>query len=75
MLLSLGIFTKTVLAAFSPETDFTFNASTGTILKYIGAGGAVEIPAQINGVNVTSINKSTFYNCRALTSITIIVKH
>ena len=42
------------------KADFTFNSSTGTITGYVGAGGAVVIPASINGTPVTAIGEAAF---------------
>jgi uncharacterized protein YjdB len=54
-------------------SDFTYTEANGviTITGYIGAGGSVSIPTQINGKPVTSIGESAFYDCTSLTSITI----
>ena len=53
------------------ESDFEFDASSGTITKYIGAGGDVEIPSKIGGVAVTSIGDCAFEDCSSLVSVTI----
>ena len=60
----------TASAEAAPESDFEFDSETGTITKYLGAGGDVEIPSAIGGVPVKSIG-SVFYGCRSLTSIII----
>ena len=55
------------------HAQFTYitNAdNTITITRYIGAGGAVNIPATINGLPVTSIGESAFWET-ALTGVTI----
>ncbi len=51
--------------------QFEFDASTGTITKYIGAGGDVKIPSTIDGVDVTSIGNQAFKECSSITSVTI----
>ncbi len=63
-------FTATASAQFG---DFTYTTANGavTLTKYGGAGGAVVIPAQIDGLPVTGIGSSAFYFCTSLTSITI----
>jgi hypothetical protein len=45
--------------------------STCILTKYTGSGGAVEIPAKINGRFVTSIFSSAFEDCNSLTSVVI----
>ena len=42
------------------ETDFEFDASTGTITKYIGKTAQVVVPAAIGGVPVRSIGFTAF---------------
>ena len=56
-----------------PNKEFFFkNNSTGiTIIKYNGSADSVNIPSQINGLPVTEIGNSAFFNCTALRSITI----
>lgn len=59
-------------AESSGEWVYTVNAyQTVTITGYQGSGGAVEIPAVIDGKSVTSIGDRAFYGCTKLTSITI----
>ncbi|AKB27733.1 Chitin binding protein [Methanosarcina siciliae T4/M] len=57
----------------SPASDFTYTSdgSSITITKYIGAGGIVLIPAEIEGLPVTTIGTSAFRSCSALTTVTI----
>jgi len=56
-------------------SDFTFNSGTGTITGYTGAGGAVVIPASIDGAPVTAIGDSAFspayQGIQSITSVTI----
>ena len=54
-----------------PESDFTFDSSTGTITKYTGSGGDIEIPQTIGGVDVRSIGINAFYGCEGLESVII----
>jgi len=42
-----------------------------TISGYAGPGGAVNIPSEINGLPVTSIDRLAFLHCTSLTSVTI----
>lgn len=49
----IGMVPMTAITAVgaeaSPESDFTFDSSTGTITKYTGSGGDVVIPSTIGG--------------------------
>ncbi len=58
-------------AVTAPESDFEFDAATGTITKYIGPGGEVEIPGTIGGIAVTGIGESAFPFNTDVTSIII----
>ena len=53
--------------------DYTYTTNNGsvTITGYKGSGGAVTIPASINGLSVTSIGTRAFQYCTGLTTITI----
>ncbi|AKB51994.1 Chitin binding protein [Methanosarcina barkeri str. Wiesmoor] len=57
----------------SPASDFTYTSdgSSITITKYIGSDGIVIIPAEIEGLPVTTIGTSAFQGCSALTTVTI----
>ena len=46
-------------------------ADEAVISSYTGPGGAVTIPATIDGYTVTSIGSGAFRNCSCLTSVTI----
>ncbi len=59
------------VSAASPENDFTFDATTGTITKYIGSDGDVEIPATIGGIGVVAIGEYAFSGCSSVTNINI----
>jgi hypothetical protein len=54
------------------QAQFTYTNINGTITitGYTGSGGAVTIPSTINGLPVTSIGASAFYNA-FVTSVTI----
>lgn len=69
--LVLVMSVSSVAFGASPESDFEFDSSTGTITKYVGPGGAVEIPSTIGGVAVNSIGEWSFFGCTNLTSATI----
>lgn len=49
-------------ATTSPESDFTFDASNGTITVYKGTQTNIVIPESIGGVPVTSIGYKLFEN-------------
>ena len=57
------------------QFNYTTNNGTITITGYTGSGGAVTIPDRIpdttNGLPVTSIGSSAFFDCTSLTSVTI----
>jgi hypothetical protein len=58
--------------AVQAQFNYTTNDSgTITITRYTGLGGAVTIPATINGRAVTSIGGNAFGWCTGLTSVTI----
>jgi len=46
----------------NPAEDFTFDANGGTIEEYVGPGGEVVIPREIDGVMVKRIGVSAFVN-------------
>jgi hypothetical protein len=54
-----------------PRFIYTTNNGTITIAGYVGPGGAVVIPATINGLPVTSIGPYAFQYCTSMTSVTI----
>lgn len=53
--------------------DYTYSQSNGkiTITKYSGTEEVVEIPAEINGVPVTTIGTRAFQNCTTIKQLTI----
>ncbi len=55
------------------EFQFYTNSVDGTITleRYIGPGGAVTIPGEINGRPVTAIGPNAFYSCTTLTGVAI----
>ncbi|HWQ30732.1 MAG TPA: leucine-rich repeat protein, partial [Negativicutes bacterium] len=59
------------VSAASSEGDFYFDAVTGTITGYGGAGGAVEIPSTINSTAVTAIGEDAFQGLNNIESIII----
>jgi hypothetical protein len=70
---AISCFTITAIAtnaAVASSSDFTFNADKGEITKYIGAGGDVVIPSEINGVAVKAIGEA-FSGNLTVTSVVI----
>ncbi len=59
------------VSATSPESDFTFEDSTGTIIRYVGSAKDVEIPSTIRGKDVTVIGEMAFKECTSIINITI----
>ena len=53
------------------ESDFTFDAATGTITGYTGTAAYVEIPATIGGVQVKSIGKSAMFKHPYIVVVTL----
>src|SRR5271156_3477425 len=72
-LLSLLLLAAPVTQAqsYSYPYIFTINSDeTVTITAYVGNGGAVSVPAMIDGILVTGIGLG-FYGCENVTSVTI----
>jgi hypothetical protein len=53
------------------QFDFATNNGSITITSYIGSGGDVTIPSTTNGLLVTSIGYTAFYDCDSVTCVTI----
>ena len=58
-------------AAFAAADEDDFQFSNGVITGYVGSGGDVEIPDQIGGIPVTTIDYYAFFECTSLKSVTI----
>ncbi|AKB34206.1 Chitin binding protein [Methanosarcina siciliae HI350] len=63
----------TVKEQASPASDFTYTSdgSSITITEYIGSDGIVIIPAEIEGLPVTTIGAGAFADCSGLTTLSI----
>src|ERR1039457_7193507 len=70
-----ALFGSLLLATSVAEGQFNYTTNADgcsiTITGYSGAGGAVIIPAVINGRPVTGLGADAFYLCTKVTSITI----
>ena len=55
----------------SPESDFVFDAATGTITGYTGNASYLKIPASIGGVQVRHIADEAFVQCHSLCCVII----
>ncbi len=55
----------------SSQSDFTFDATTGTITRYNGSDAELVIPSTINGVKVKIIGYEAFRWCDSITNVTI----
>ncbi len=71
--LPLFLLLLCTLSAAAQAQSFDYETGGGqvTINRYRGSGGAVDIPATINGLPVTFIGDGAFYDCTGLTSVTI----
>ena len=69
----LTLLPAAAFAAPAPESDFEYSASNGTatITKYKGAGGAVEIPATLDGYPVKAMGMHAFAECTSLKSVSM----
>lgn len=51
------------------STSYIFEATTGTLHKYIGNGGDVVVPSSINGMTVTRIGNHCFEDCQSILTL------
>ena len=72
----LALMPMTAFAETTTDGNFEYSVSEETnevtITKYIGSGGAVEIPEKIDGKTVTAIGKFAFSYCTSIKSVTIL---
>jgi len=61
----------TLPAVAQAQFNYTTDNGAITITGYTGPGGALAIPATINGLPVTRIGNYAFTDCTGLTSVTI----
>src|SRR5271165_6975882 len=68
----LTVFAMVLALPAAAQAQYTYTTNSGavTITGYTGPGGAVTIPASLNGLPVTSIGDEAFYGS-GVTSITI----
>lgn len=68
-----AILSAALAAATVQAEDYTYstNAGTITITGYTGSGGDAIIPSTIDGLPVTGIGESAFFDQYSLTSVTI----
>ena len=73
--MALALMPMTAFAETTTDGNFEYSVSEETnevtITKYIGSGGAVEIPEKIDGKTVTAIGKFAFSYCTSIKSVTI----
>ena len=62
---------QTLLGNTSGDWTYSVSGSQATITGYSGDGGAVEIPALLDGVSVVKVGPEAFFNNTSITSITI----
>lgn len=67
---SLGI-TDSVKTKAATESDFVFDATTKTIIKYNGRDSEVSVPSTIDGVEVSAIGEDAFSSNEYLQAVTI----
>ena len=60
-----------LLGDTSGDWTYSVSGSQATITGYSGDGGAVEIPALLDGVSVVKVGPEAFFNNTSITSITI----
>lgn len=69
----IDLLEKRRMLAFTPASDFTYTTANNqvAITAYVGSASAVEIPATINSLPVTSIGDSAFLYRTSLASVVI----
>ena len=70
-ILSVSAYSETDIAYPVEGGNLYFDKATGTITDCDNSVTGADIPAQIDGVTVTSIGESAFENCSSLTSVTV----
>ena len=68
---AIGLLLLALPVAVQAQFNYTTNNGTITITGYTGPGGAVTIPGTTNGLPVTSIGRTSFYDLTSLTNVTI----
>jgi hypothetical protein len=67
----LAIFTVSTGTLEAQDYIYIITNGTITITEYTGPGGDATIPAEINGLPVTTIGSRAFQYCTSLTTVTI----
>ena len=70
-ILSVSAYSDTDIAYPVKGGNLYFDKASGTIADCDNSVTSADIPAQIDGVTVTSIGESAFENCSSLTSVTV----
>lgn len=69
----IALLEERIGRAYSPEEDFeTLLSGSGCeLLRYVGAGGEVNVPPTIRGRTVVGVAAQAFLDCRTVTEITL----
>jgi len=69
----VSLFALLLLASGLRAGDYIYETNNNTInlIAYTGKGGAVSIPATLDGLPVTSVGNGAFYHCTTLTGVTV----
>jgi len=71
LLLLLGLWLAAAAGVRAEDYLYTTNDGAITITNYTGAGGAVSVPATLNGLPVTGVGDAAFANCTSLTDLAL----
>ncbi|MBQ3137710.1 MAG: leucine-rich repeat protein [Clostridia bacterium] len=73
VVLAILIFSFTVSSQAAGANDFNYSVVDGSavITGYVGTGGKVIVPSEIDGYAVTAIGEMAFENCETITELTV----